>query len=533
MKIVVVGAGVSGIHATLTLLERNVDVELWDVGRKESPFPEAGTPFQELKTKLDDPVDYFLGAGLGALIPPAGGELLRYPPSRHFLTTLDDPLWDFSGAGFAPFSSLNTGGLANGWGANALAFDDDDLADWPITAADLEPAYRTVCQRIPVAAPAVDDLSPHLSGIYPSQPPIRLSQADDRFLRRYKTGRQRLASLGVKFGGARLAVVTDSASDQACDYCDRCLWGCPHSSIYNPGQSTFEACRAHAGFRYRPNRFVISLMADHEKVNGIRYLDTDSGQIRQEACDLVFLASGALESGGIFLRTLKAVQPDIPPVSDGLMDTQVVKLPYVLLNNIGQPPEERGFQFNRLNLGLIGEQGSWPRYLHGELMHLTSLLYHPLIEWMPFDSRLSKRLFFLLKPALGTVSLFFPDKITAGNRQSLINEGGRWDRIQLSSRESADKRRYIRKSVGSIRSALWRLGCLPRGMIESPAGGGIHYAGTIPMGEGPKRCDSGGRSNLFPNLYIADGAAFPSLPSKSITLSLAAHATRVARNARL
>ena len=33
--------------------------------------------------------------------------------------------------------------------------------------------------------------------------------------------------------------------------------------------------------------------------------------------------------------------------------------------------------------------------------------------------------------------------------------------------------------------------------------------------------------------YIADGAAFPSLPSKSITISLAAHATRVARNARL
>ena len=44
---------------------------------------------------------------------------------------------------------------------------------------------------------------------------------------------------------------------------------------------------------------------------------------------------------------------------------------------------------------------------------------------------------------------------------------------------------------------------------------------------------AGGRSNLFANLYIADGAAFPSLPSKSITMSLAAHATRVARSAEL
>jgi choline dehydrogenase-like flavoprotein len=53
------------------------------------------------------------------------------------------------------------------------------------------------------------------------------------------------------------------------------------------------------------------------------------------------------------------------------------------------------------------------------------------------------------------------------------------------------------------------------------------------MGDGPKRCGPTGRSNLFPNLYIADGAAFPSLPSKSITMSLAAHATRVARSAQL
>ena len=45
------------------------------------------------------------------------------------------------------------------------------------------------------------------------------------------------------------------------------------------------------------------------------------------------------------------------------------------------------------------------------------------------------------------------------------------------------------------------------------------------------RCQ--GRSNFFPNLYVADGAAFPSLPSKSITMSLAAHATRVARGAEL
>jgi choline dehydrogenase-like flavoprotein len=84
-----------------------------------------------------------------------------------------------------------------------------------------------------------------------------------------------------------------------------------------------------------------------------------------------------------------------------------------------------------------------------------------------------------------------------------------------------------------MRSALWRLGCVPKGFARSLSGGGIHYAGTVPMGSGPKKCDAKGQSNLFANLYIADGAAFPALPSKSITISLAAHATRVALGAQL
>ncbi|TMG81215.1 MAG: lysine N(6)-hydroxylase/L-ornithine N(5)-oxygenase family protein, partial [Betaproteobacteria bacterium] len=51
-RIVVVGSGVSGAHAALTLLERGHDVELWDVGREEKPFPEPGATFHELKDRL-------------------------------------------------------------------------------------------------------------------------------------------------------------------------------------------------------------------------------------------------------------------------------------------------------------------------------------------------------------------------------------------------------------------------------------------------------------------------------------------------
>jgi len=528
--VIVVGAGVAGAHTALTLLERGYQVELWDVGRPELPFPAAGLSFDDLKRQLDDPISYFLGADLGGVIPPAVPELLRYPPSRAFLIDREDMSTGLVGDGFEPFGSFAKGGLANGWGANAVSYDENDMEGWPVSHADMDAAYRTVYQRVPVAGPQADDLSPHLTGVYPTQAPVALTEPDRRLLAAYTARKEALAARGVKLGLARLAVVTDRARADACDLCNRCLWGCPRGAIYNPALSTLRDCERHGGYRYVAGRQVLSLRVRDGAVAAIRYRDAATGEVREQPCGTVFLAAGALQTGAIFLRTLAGARQDIAAETAGLMDTTVVKIPFIALRSIGAAVEPRAFQFNRLLIGLTGSPPPWPQYLHGELLHLTSLVYHPLIERMPLDSRTSARLFFALRSALGVVTLFFPDRITAGTRQVLL---GRQDdaAVQLSYRESAEKESFIAQSIVRVRAALWRLGCVPRPAVRSPGGGGIHYAGTVPMGDGPRQCGADGQANLFRNLYIADGAAFPSLPSKSITMSLAAHATRVARKA--
>jgi len=393
----------------------------------------------------------------------------------------------------------------------------------------MESAYKTVYKRVAVAGPSSDDLTPYLRNVYPSQAPVRLSTADRRLLQAYQRRKGSLHKLGISLGIARLAVITDPARHDACSYCDRCLWGCPRASIYNPRVSTLRDCEAYRGFRYLRNRFVISLLSGQARINGIRYFDTATNSIREESCDAAFLAAGALETGAIFLRTLKAAGVPGAHETDGLMDTAVARIPFLALSGIGSRPDSRSFQFNRLIAALVNDCASWPRYLHAELLHLTGMIYHPLIERMPFDTRLSKKVFFALKSALGAVTLFFPDKIIPSNRQRLLEDGGRWEKVACWYSETEDKEQYIRQSISRMRSGLRQLFCLPRGAFRSRPGSGIHYAGTVPMGTGPRRCTSEGRSNLFSNLFIADGAAFPSLPSKSITMSLAAHATRVAR----
>lgn len=528
MRVVVVGSGVSGCHAALTLLEHGHDVELWDVGGRDPEPAAPGVGFHELKAAVPDAWTHFLGADLEALVPPGAPELLRYPPARRFLARPTDALWDYAPGGMTPFASLATGGLATGWGANALAFDEDDLRGWPVSASEMAAAYRTVFARVGVAGPQDDALSPHLAPARPTQPPLPLSMADELLLQAYARRQHALARRGVLLGRARMAVVSEPGRPDACDGCDRCLWGCPRGAIHDPARATLQACRAHRGFTHRTGRFVVSLRAEGSRVTALRYLDVATDTLLEQPCEAVFLAAGALATGAIFLRTLQQARPDLGPHSESLMDTAVVKLPYLMPRAIGRAEKPRTFQFNRLILGLLHGLPSWPRYLHGEVLHLTGLLYHPLIERMPLDTRAALGLFFALKSALGAVSLFFPDRPAPGNRQTLVETGRRWASVRLDHAEPADRQPLVTHALRQVRAALWRLGCVPRAAVRSHAGAGIHYAGTVPMGPGPRRCGADGRSNLYANLFIADGAAFPTLPSKSLTMSLAAHATRVA-----
>ena len=146
-------------------------------------------------------------------------------------------------------------------------------------------------------------------------------------------------------------MITDPRTEDACDYCDRCLWGCPRAAIYNPRLTTLADCEAYRGFRYVPGRLVLALLSTDHRITGIRYLDTSThadtrGAVRcrisrrRRAADRGDLPANA-EGGGL----------DVALHTEGLMDTTVVKIPFVSLASVGRPPDARSFQFNRLILG--------------------------------------------------------------------------------------------------------------------------------------------------------------------------------------
>lgn len=535
MKCVVVGSGPSGANAALTLLRRGKSVELWDVGRREAALPHPQADFAGMRQVLDDPQAYFLGRRFEALMPPGGAELMRYPPARSFLLDRDDPLWPFADDGFRAFASFNRGGLGVGWGANAVSYDDDDLREWPIGFADLEAAYAEACRRMPIAAEE-DRLSCRFPGVHANQPPVRLSAHDAGLLARFErraTAVERRTH--VALARARIAVTNTAGAPSGCRYCGRCLWGCPHGSLYDPA-TTLTECERDRRYVYRPGRLVLSLETRDGRVTAVRYLDTDTRQIASEPCDAVFLAAGALQSGAIFLRTLQRDEGlraagAAPTRSAAVLDTTVVKMPYIRLRSVGAADSGEHFQFNRLIAAhRKPREPGWPTHCHGEILSLDTLLYHPLVESIPLGSRHALGLFARFRPALGVVTWFFPDRPVAGNGLSIVADAQSpsGDRIQVRYRDSEAKEAYMHDTLRDTRRALWMLGCVPWGAMRAPAGAGIHYAGTVPFGDGVQAADRCGRANAYRNLFLCDGAAFPTLPSKSITLNLVAHAIRVA-----
>jgi choline dehydrogenase-like flavoprotein len=536
MKYVVVGSGPSGTNAALTLLRRGLSVEIWDTGRQEVAFPHPEAGFHGLKGVLHDPQEYFLGKRFETLLPPGSGELLRYPPARSFLVSTDDAYWPYTGEDFKPFHSFSRGGLGVGWGANAVSYDDDDMKDWPIAFGDLDQAYAEACRRMAIAGPT-DALSRFFPGATPSQPPVRMNRHDASLLSSFERRASAIERWShIHLARARIAAVTAPDHPSTCRYCGRCLWGCPTGSLYDPAKTTLAECQSHPQFTYKPGRMVLSLEARDGLITGIRYLALDTGQVTTEPCDAVFLAAGALQSGGIFLRSL---QRD-PTFSDGhvqidkthsVLDTTVVKIPYIFLSQVGLKEEDAQFQYNRLIIAhRKPRDGGWPMHCHGEVLSLNTLVYHPLIESTPLGSRLAMQTFARLHASLGVVTYFFPDRPVPGNGLSIVEDHNSptGDRLRIHYQEAEAKQALIRDTVNDTRRALLMLGCLPWPPQVAPAGSGIHYAGTIPMGNGPLCSDPTGRANAYRNLYVCDGASFPTLPSKSITFNLVANAIRIA-----
>ena len=530
----VVGSGPSGVHFAEALVDQGHRVRLFDVGVQGPEPVHPDVSLEQLKDTLNDPVSYFLGNELQALIQPDyGAEYYGLPPSKDYVFRAPEqqPLRT---QGFEPLLSWARGGLAQAWTGGSYPFNEEELAEFPFGFQEIAPFYDEVADRIGISG-ATDDLSrfipvhAHMGG------PLDLDGHSIHLERRYKTKRERLKKrLRLHLGRSRIAVLsTDRVGRQACSYLGRCIWGCPKRSLYTPSM-TLEALRGRTGFEYLPDRLVRRFRFDQDGwVRSIVWTSPEGGPEYEESVEVLALAAGTLSSARIFLESWREGRGEDIRLA-GLMDNRQVMVPFLSPGRIGKPFEPDSYQYNLLAMGLEGDHPE--EYVHCLVTTLTTALVHPIIQSLPLDLRTATWVFRNIRAALGIVNVNFHDRRRDDCYVGLASSGpSSAPELQIQYRPRSDESQRVNEALVRLKKGLRALGAIvPPGMSRyRPMGASAHYAGTLPMtrSPGPLTTDLNCKSRDFGNLYLVDGSTFPFLPAKNLTFTLMANARRVARNA--
>lgn len=527
-RYLVVGSGATGVHLAQTLLERGETVEMVDVGFERPPIRHPDADFSSLKEVDEEGELQFLGeAGRSVVYPTPAAKPYGFPPAKDYVFRRPAE-FRLEERGFAPLVSFARGGLAEAWTGGCYELRDEELADFPFAPADLRPHYATVAHRIGITGCADDleEFSPLTAGY---QEPLPLDGHSALLLGRYAERRDALAPGGFVLGRSRVAVLSrDQGDRQGCGNLGRCLWGCPRGSLYAPSH-TLQELRAHPGFSYRPGLVVRrALVGRNGAVAGVVAVPVSGGPEMEIAGERVMLAAGALATTQIYLRTLAAQGREAVELP-GLMDNRQVMMPFLTMGRVGAEVPLASYQFHLLALAL--RTGHWRADVHGQVTTLKSAAVHPIVAALPFDLRTSLRIFRRLRAGLGVANIWLADSRRMGNVARLGRDADGASRLELEYADADHDLAATSAAIEATRRGLGALGCLvPRRMTRLlPRGSSVHYGGTMPMGtreeEHTTRADGAVRG--FPGLHVVDGAGFPWLPSKNLTFTLMANATRI------
>ena len=529
-KITIVGSGAGAVHFALSALKKGLHVTMLDVGYKAPPRVNLKDTFNELKTRLKDPVNYFLGENFESVVPPGyDKEIYGFPPNKLYIFK-HPPGFQEQCTGFEPLFSFAQGGLAQAWTGGAYPFNDDDIKNFPYGYQELEPYYEEVCQRIGIIG-IEDDLSRYYPLHKNLLAPLEFDEHSQLLKDRYQEKREKLISKHrIYLGRSRVAVLTtDQGERKACDYSGRCIWGCPSDSLYIPSL-TLDQCRSFSNFQYIPNRRVSHFKYNNNnQITGVVAFQPDQPGPIEYGVECLVLAAGTLSSSKIYLDSVYRQTGEILQLH-GLMDNRQVLVPFITLDMLGKSYNPNSYQYHQLAIGFAMEDGD---YIHGQVTTLKTALMQPVLQFMPLDWKTAAFLGRNLHAAMGVININYSDTRREGNLVS-IKPGPSNDNSILKICYSPPKgeKKKIAASLKRVKKFFSSLGAIvPPGQAHiRPMGASVHYSGTLPMSKEPKprTLSPNCKSHDFENLYIVDGTSFPFLPAKNLTFTLMANAARVA-----
>ena len=533
---IVVGSGMTGGWAAKELTELGLRTLVLEAGRPilpEQDYVEHTPPWKMPFRGLGD------RRAVAARQAVQRNSVSFDELSRVFWTDdIDNPYSTPVDQPFFWFRARQVGGKSIIWSRQVYRWSDLDFeanqrdglsVDWPIRYADIAPWYDRVERFIGVSGQA-EGLAHLPDG--PFLPAMALNCVEQHVRERMADafGRARILTIG------RCANLTTRHNGRApCHYCGPCQRGCITRSYFSSVNATLPAAQATGRLTLRPFSIVRSLIANGNRVTGVRVIDAKTRTERQYTGRVVFLCASALESARILLNSERGLANSSGQVGrnimdhikwggasgefDGWTDRRVIGerpngiyVPRFRNVTSRHPDFIRGYGFQ-------GEAGraSWHAALRAP--GIGTALKARLTELGPWS--MSFWGFGEMLPREENRATLHPTLADAWGIPSLHIEC-RWGENELAIH------RDMNVTAAELLDAAGARNIEPSTSGPSTPGGTNHEMGTARMGRDPKTSvlNKWNQSWDVPNLFVTDGAAMTSSGCQNPSLTYMALTAR-------
>lgn len=540
--VLVVGSGASGGWAAKRLSEAGLKVAIVDAGRELSL-----ADFREHQPVFELP-NRDLASDLLRRTRPVQKDCYACTEWNQdwFANDIEEPYTTAEGQPFSWQGRMRVvGGRTVVWGRQSYRFSDLDFKaashdgygeDWPLGYADLEKYYDLVEEYVGVSGRA--------EGVYELPdgrflPPMAFTCAETQLRARAKE------KLGITVTIGRTANLTAAVNGRAaCHYCGPCERGCVTRSYFNSAFTTVADAVATGRCTLVTNAMVWKVTTDAAtgRANGLLYVDRLTREPREIRGKAVVLCAQALESARILLNSRDARHPAGLGNSSGVLGHYLMDHLWVAGGAVGEfpglgwrqspdgPARPNGIYAIRFRNTKNGPKSK--DFLRGygyqggdrPSLHLAAPGFGAAYKKAVAEPRAS-----LVLSGFGECLPYFDNRVE-------VDPSGQVDAfgipiLKITMKWGENERAMVKDMAvagGEILEAAGAKDVEPYAVPDRIPGFGIHELGVARMGTDPKKSvlNAFQQSHDVRNLFVMDGAGFPSGACQNPTLTIMALAVR-------
>jgi choline dehydrogenase-like flavoprotein len=530
---IVIGSGATGGWAAKQLCEGGMEVLMLDAGRMIDPSKE----FQEHTWPYQLP---FRGFGKPGDIEVRQRSASRFASeftTQFYVNDADLPYTTPEAKPFNWIRARNVGGRTLAWGRQTYRLSNYDLQaathdgfgqNWPIRYEELAPYYDIVESFIGVSGRA-EGYEALPDGKF--LPPMNFSCGEMQLKKVVDAYGDRIMTIG------RAAILTERHEGRAaCHWCGHCGRGCMTGSYFSTPSSTLPAAVKTKKLTLQTNAIARQiLMGKNGKARGVVYIDGTTGKHHEVNAKIVMLNASTLESTRLLMLSKLGGQNDALGhyLVDHTIDCRVLGfLP-------ASPGKITEFDDNRANGLYIPRfrnlKTRHPDYIRGwgyqgEAIRGIFPTHAAHRTGFGADFKKSVREDWPYATRLWAFGEMLARRENFVRLDETVKDKWGIPELHIECVHSDNEIKMMKDAVDTAQEMMHKAGAEIYDVNYTPSAPGtcVHELGTARMGTDPKTSVLNQWNQVWdvPNLFVTDGAAFPSSGCVNPTLTMMAMTVR-------